>query len=88
MLIFRRVKMLTGSGNRSHRGNRNVVFENVGSRTRSSATSVDDNVVDSNLQRKIDVVFDVLSRHLYTDWNSAGSVAHFGRNLAVVLGAV
>ena len=88
MLIPRRVKMMTGSGNRSHRGNRNVVFENVGSRTRSSTTTVDDDIVDPNLQRKIDVVFDVLSRHFHADRNSAGSVAHFGRNLAVVLGAV
>ncbi len=49
----------------------------IGRRTGAAATPVQDDVIDTDLQCRIDILFDVLGRELVTDGDAAGAVAHF-----------
>ena len=80
--------MVSGPCDRRDRGDRDIVFEDVGSRSGSAATPVDDDVVDSDGDREINVVFNMLGRHFYADWNSARCFTNFGSDFLIIFDSV
>ncbi len=77
-----------GAGQRHHRRDRNVVFEDVGRGPGCATAAVDNDVVDPNLEGEVDVGFDVLRAHLEADWNAAGGFTHFVGDAPEVRGAM
>ena len=59
-----RVQMAAGADQGGDGGHRDVALEDFGGRAGGAAAPVEDDVVDPDFEREIDVVFDVLGRHL------------------------
>ena len=51
-----------------------VVTEKDRGRAGAAAPTVENDVVDTDLEGRIDVIFDVLGRELVSDWNAPGTI--------------
>ena len=65
-------------------GHRDVVAEEQRRGAGAAAAAVEDDVVDADLERGVDVVLDVLGRQLEADRDAAGRLAHLVGEVAEV----
>ncbi len=79
------VEMAAGAGQGDHRGDGDVVFEDVGGRAGAAAAPVKDDVIYADGEGKINVGFDVLSGEFEADRDAAGYVAYLGGDALKVL---
>ena len=70
------VEMPAGAGQRRDCWHRNIVAEDNGGSAGTTAPAIKNDVVDTNLQSRIDIFFDMLRRQLIADRNAAGTIAH------------
>ena len=76
------VEVAPGAGQRGDGGHRDVVAEDGGRGAGAAAAAVQDDVVDPDLECRVDVLLDVLCRELVADRDAASAVPHLGRELA------
>ncbi len=78
--------MAPGPGQRRDGRHRDVIAEDYRRGAGAAAAAVEDDVVDTHSQRRVDVVFYVLGRHFHADRDAAGGGAHVvGKAPEVVL---
>ena len=82
------VEVAPGAGQRGDRRHRDVVAEQQRRRAGAAAAAVEDDVVDADLERGVDVGLDVLGRELGADRDAARALAHLVGEAAEVVDAV
>ncbi len=82
------VEVTARPGECGDRRDRDVVAEEQRRRARTAAPAVEDDVVDADLERGVDVVLDVLRRQLHADRDPAAALAHLVGEAAEVVDAV
>ena len=85
---LRRSRWRRARGERGDRRNRDVVAEQQRRRAGAAAPTVEDDVVDADLERGVDVGLDVLRRQLRADRDAAAALAHLVGEVAEVVDAV
>ncbi len=69
------IEMLSGSGESRQGGDGDVVAKQERRRSRAAAATVQDDVVDADAQRCVDVIFQVLGGELEADGDAARTLA-------------
>ena len=69
--------MASRAGQRRDRRDRNIVPEDFGCGTGAAAMAIENDIIHTDIKRRIDVFLYVLCRQLLADGNTAGAVAHF-----------
>lgn len=69
--------MASRAGQRRDRRDRNIVPEDNGCGTGAAAMAIENDIIHTDIKRRIDVFLYVLCRQLLADGNTAGAVAHF-----------
>ena len=82
------IEMPAGAGERRDRRDRDVVAEQQRRGAGAAAATVEDDVVDADLERGVDVGLDVLRRELGADRDAVRSLAHLVGEAAEVVDAV
>ena len=76
--------MGTGAGQRGDRRDGNMITKDQWRSTSSTAAAIKNNVVGAGLQRKIDVVLDMVCGQLEPDGDATRPFAHLIRNFAKI----
>ena len=70
------VEVSSGASESENRGDGDVVPKNQRRCSRGTASSIQNNVVGTGFQRKLNVALDVLCGHLEPDGNATGQLSH------------
>ena len=76
------IEMLSCPGECRNRRHRNIVAEDQWRSARAAAAAVEDNVVDANIERGVDVLLDMLRRQLESDGNATRLLPDLSREIA------
>jgi hypothetical protein len=71
------IQMASGPGKCRNGRDRDVVAEDDRGSTGAAATPIQDDVIDADLKRGINILFDMLGRKLLADRDAAGAITHF-----------